>query len=272
MRKGVFRDLSILLLLAAFLLGGGYFLARKLWSSGLDLSYQVSYHQEEQLGNLLSELVLKQYSVVEGTAADTALQQIKDRLTHVLARSPYHYRFVILRSGEINAFTLPGGNIYVFSGLIKFADSPEELAAVLAHEIGHAEKRHVVSKMEKQLSLSVLLSTLSGGDPGTVTQILTQMLGSSFDREQETQADQYGLGLLEKAKISPRNLARFFERLNDKDLDYNESLELLMSHPHNNKRIEQVRRYKTASDFHPVPLNISWERVKKSLSITDAEN
>ncbi len=125
----------------------------------------------------------------------------------------------------------------MFSGLIEFTESPEELAAVLAHEIGHAEKRHVVSKLVKELSIAVILTGLSNGDPSLVAKILKEIIGSSFDREQENEADQFGLRLLERADISPKNLARFFERLKAKDLDYDASLELLMSHPTTDKRI-----------------------------------
>jgi predicted Zn-dependent protease len=265
MAKGVFKDLVILLLIAAVILVGGYFLARKIWNSDIDLSAKVSYEQEEKLGDLFRSLVQSEFKVIENTTADSALQVITNRLVKALDSTHYRYQFVILKNNQVNAFTIPGGNIYVFSGLMEFCETPEELAAVLSHEIGHVEKRHVVSKLVKELSLTVLLSTLSGGDPGAFAQVLKQLLGSNFDREQESEADQFGLQLLEKAKISPKMLAKFFQRLNDKDLDYDESLELVMSHPHNNKRIEQVRRYKTKNGFEPVPFDIDWERVRKSL-------
>lgn len=265
MGKGLLRDFLLLLVIGGSLLLGGYYLARKIWFSDLDLSYQVSYEQENKLGDVFNDLVLSEYSVMEGNAADTALHQITDRLIHAIDSSRYRYQFVILKSKQINAFTIPGGNIYVFSGLMELTETPEELAAVLAHEIGHAEKRHIISKLIKELSIAVLLSTSTGGDPALIAKILKEIVGNSFDREQESDADQYGLRLLEKAKISPKNLARFFERLNSKDLDYDENLEILMTHPHNNKRIEQARRYKTKNDFHPEAFPIDWEKVKKSL-------
>ena len=265
MRKGFLRDFIVLAVIGGSLLLGGYFLARKIWSSDLDLSYQVSYEQENKLGELFNELILSQYSVIEDNAADSALHQITDRLIHALDSSRYRYRFVILKSKQINAFTIPGGNIFVFSGLIELTQTPEELAAVLAHEIGHAEKRHIVSKLMQELSITVLLSGSTGGDPGLIAQILKEIVGNSFSREQESDADQFALSLLEKAKISPKNLPRFFEKLNSKDLDYDENLEILMTHPHNNKRIEQTRRYKTKNDFHPEAFQIDWEKVKQSL-------
>ena len=265
MNKGLLRDLFLLLIIGGLILIAGYFIARKIWYSDLDLSYKVSYEQENKLGEVFSDLVLKEYSVMENNAADTALHQITDRLVKALDSSRYRYQFVIIKSKQINAFTIPGGNIYVFSGLMELTESPEELAAVLSHEIGHAEKRHIVSKLIKELSITVLISGSTGGDPGLIAQALKQIVGNSFDREQEADADQFALGLLENAKISPKNLGRFFERLNSKDMDYDESLEILMTHPHNNKRIEQVRRYKTRNGFHPEPFNLDWKEVQKSL-------
>ncbi len=107
MGKSVLRDLGILLLIAAFLLLGGYYLARKIWYSDFDLSYKVSYQQEEKLGEGISRMILNQYAIVENNAADTALHQISERLLHALDSSHYRYQFVIIKSSQINAFTVP---------------------------------------------------------------------------------------------------------------------------------------------------------------------
>ncbi|HET9054973.1 MAG TPA: M48 family metallopeptidase, partial [Cyclobacteriaceae bacterium] len=145
------------------------------------------------------------------------------------------------------------------------ADNPEEVAAVLAHEIGHAEKRHVVTKLINEMSMTVIVSVLAGGDPSVITEVLKSVVGNTFNREQETEADKFALQLMEDAQIPPKALARFFERLNDKDLDYNEDLEILMTHPHNNKRIEQARKYKTRHNFKAVPFRFDWQKIQQSL-------
>jgi len=265
MRSSTLRDLIILLAIGAALFVGGYFIVKQIGKSDLDLSYEVSYEQEEKLGNLLKEMIWDQYKTVKDNAADSAIQVITDRLIKALDTTHYRYEFTIIKNDQINAFTIPGGNIYVFSELMKIAETPEEVAAVLAHEIGHAENRHVVTKLIQELSITAIVGVLSGGDPSVLTQILKEVIGNSFSRTQEEEADKFALKLLEKAGISPKSLARFFERLNEKDLDYDESLEILMTHPHNDKRIEQVRRYKTKNDFKPVPFDIDWKKVQESL-------
>jgi len=265
MNSSTLRDLVVLLLIGAALFAGGYFLVKELTKGDFEMSQQVSYSQEEKLGDFFKDLIWDEYPVIENNSADSAIQKIKQRLIEALDTTSYRYQFTIIKSDQINAFTIPGGNIYIFSGLLKAAESPEEVAAVLAHEMGHAEQRHVVSKLLKELSFSAILTILSGGDPSVLSQVLKDIVGNTFDRGQETEADQFALELLEKSNISPKALGRFFERLKEKDLDYDENLEILMTHPHHDKRIELVRKYKTKNDFKPVPLDVDWERVKKSL-------
>lgn len=265
MHSKTLRDTLVLLLIGAGLFVAGYYLVRKINQSDLDLSYQVSIEQEEKLGNLLKELVVDRYTLLEDNAADSAIQRIKDRLLASLDSTPYRYEIKVIRSNDINAFTIAGGNIYVFSGLLEAADSPEEVAAVLAHEIGHVEKRHVVTKLINEMSITAIVSILSGGDPSVVAEVLQSMVGNKFNRQQEMEADKFALRLLEDSNIPPKALARFFERLKDKDLDYNENLEILMTHPHSNKRIEQARTYKTRNNFKAEPFDIDWQRVQQSV-------
>jgi predicted Zn-dependent protease len=265
MRSSTLRDLVILLTIGAALFVGGYFAVKQIKKVKMDMSYNISVKQEEQLGDMFKDMIWNKYPTMKDNAADSALQQITSRLIHALDSTPYRYQFVIIESKEINAFTIPGGNIYMFSGLMELAETPEEVAAVLAHEIGHAEKRHVVSKLAKELSITVIVSILSGGDPSILTQVLKDLIGNSFDRDQEQEADAFALELLEKAGVPPKSLARFFERLNEKDLDYNKNLEILMTHPHNDKRIDQARRYRTRNEFKPIPFDMDWKKVQESI-------
>ena len=93
------------------------------------------------------------------------------------------------------------------------------------------------------------------------------VLSSNFDRSQEKEADQFALKLLEEAQISPTAIASFFRKLNRENLDYNEKMELLMTHPHNNSRIKSSLEYKTQEGFKPQLINIDWNLVKKALSL-----
>lgn len=97
----------------------------------------------------------------EDGRVDSAVKVLGNRLKEGLEQTEYHYDFVVFDSEMINAFTVPGGNILISTGLIGFCDSPEELASVMAHEMGHVEERHLISCLNKEQGIEILTS----GDP-----------------------------------------------------------------------------------------------------------
>jgi predicted Zn-dependent protease len=265
MRPSIARDLVILVVAGLALFAAGYAVVKYVDFSGADFGYDISIEQEEELGDLIEDGVWGKFPAVHSFKADSALEVITARLLGALDTTQYRYQFKIIDQEQVNAFTIPGGNIYVFSGLVTMSESPEEVAAVLAHEIGHAEKRHVLHKIVKEFSIAVVFSILSGGDPNLIVQIIQQVVGSSFDRKQEEEADRFALELLEKAKIDPRHLADFFSKLNEKEMSYNKNLEILMTHPHNDSRIDKVKEYRTARDFKEEKFELDWGSVKDAI-------
>jgi beta-barrel assembly-enhancing protease len=262
MKPSIARDLLILAGAGILLFLSGYIVVKKVDFSGPTFGYDFSVDQEEELGDLMKDGIWNQYPAVRSQKADSAIEVISRRLLNAIDSTPYRYQFRIIESDDVNAFTIPGGNIYMFSGLLTMSDSPEEVAAVLAHEIGHAEKRHVVNKIMKEFSIAVIVGILAGGDPGLIIQIIQQVVGSSFDREQEEEADRFALELLEKARIDPKHLGDFFTKLDEKGLSYSKNLEFLMTHPHNDSRIEKVRGYRTARDFQEEKIEMNWESIR----------
>jgi len=109
----------------------------------------------------------------------------------------------------VNAVALPGGKIVIFSELLKEAKSPEELAGVLGHEIGHVRHRDVVQALLRQAGLSVVLGGL-GGDAGGS---FNALLAATYSREAESHADRSAVAALAAAGISPLGTAGFFARL-----------------------------------------------------------
>jgi Zn-dependent protease with chaperone function len=115
----------------------------------------------------------------------------------------------------VNAVTLPGGRIVLFDGLIQAAASPEEVAGVVAHEIGHVRHRDVLESLLRQVGLSVLL----GGLDGHVGGYTNALLASAYSRGAEARADGYAINALAQAQISPLPTARFFKRLSAQEGD-----------------------------------------------------
>ncbi|MBB5984141.1 M48 family metallopeptidase [Sphingobium lignivorans] len=132
-------------------------------------------------------------------------------------------RIAIANIKMVNAVALPGGHIIIFRDLIEEAKSPDELAGVLAHEIGHVRNRDTMTALVRQLGLSVLLGGFNGQVGGTIN----GLLALSYGRDAEREADRYSIEALRAADISPLPTAAFFERMEKRS--GGESIERAMS-------------------------------------------
>lgn len=135
----------------------------------------------------------------------------------------------------VNAVTLPGGHVVLFSGLLRQASSPDEVAGVLAHELGHVENRDVLESLVRQLGLSVVL----GGLDGNVGGYTNALLSASYSRGAEARADGFAIDALTRAQISPRPTALFFQRLSKSEIKVKGAdalLGYLASHPMSSER------------------------------------
>lgn len=142
---------------------------------------------------------------------DAALQRLARRLDS--GATPI--KLGVANIGLVNAAALPGEQVLVFDGLVQQAETPEELAGVLAHEIGHVRERHVMTAILRQFGLSILVS----GADSTVGSQALGALSLDYSREAESEADAYARRRLSAADISPAGAARFFERAaGDEDL------------------------------------------------------
>lgn len=238
-----------------------------IWLLNDNNTHLLSYEKEIQLGEIIEEYVLKEreMDLLHNSSIDSVLWVITSSLKTQIPVSEYDYQIKIIESKTVNAYTIPGGKIFISKALISFCESPEQLAAVLAHEIAHVEKRHTVSIILKEFTVSLLFGIISGSDTVLLSELWKTTISSSFDRKQEKESDEYAMKLLEKAGISPRVIAVFFRKLNRENLNYNEKIEFLMSHPHNNARIKRSFEYKPSDDFKTLPFDLDWNKIKEGL-------
>ena len=229
-----------------------------------DRGFELGIEQEEQLGDKLYEILESSFEQVDDEIVLDAVEAVYDRLSAHMEPTEYEYKIHVVENGQVNAFAMPGGHIVVFDGLIEFAESPEELAAVLAHEMGHCEHRHVVKRMMKELGIA-LITVVMAGDPGLVHEAYETVLGGVFDRAQEREADDFSLELMERSGIRPTAMASFFRRVNRELGSLDERLEFLQTHPHNNSRIKAALEYKVHADFEEQPFEIEWDEVRTIL-------
>ncbi len=134
-----------------------------------------------------------------------------------------------------NAFVTPGGYIFVYTGLIKFLDSEDQLAGVLGHEIAHAAKRHSTKQLSKMFGLSVLADAALGNKT-TVSQIATALIGLSFSRAHETQADSMSVIYLCNTKYNAAGAAGFFKKVQGQGSPPT----WLSTHPNPSNRIQNI--------------------------------
>jgi predicted Zn-dependent protease len=198
----------------------------------------------------------------EAAPGQQAIDALAARLTDGLD-TPYRLKLRVLESKRVNAFAVPGGRIVVLSGLIDAATSADELAGVLAHEIGHVVHRHPAEGMLRQMSEGRLLSFATGNAAagGAITAVADAVVGASYSRAAEAEADATALDLLGRAQISPAGFAAFFERIIAKGDDGKGSI--LASHPADEARARRAReRAASLAGARPSMTPSEWQAVK----------
>ena len=208
---------------------------------------------ETSLGESLVEPAVRQLAMFD-TAVTTAWctarpgHGVLEALTRRLApaESAYRFRVHVVSLEMVNAFALPGGQIVLTRGFLRFVESPDEVAGVLAHEIGHVVRRHTTSAVIEALGLAFLFGVMLG-DPGTaaIGSAGEILVGLGFRREAEMEADASAIELLERAGMSTRGLADFFDRLDRKMGDMPEIPHMLSTHPPDESRRERFERNAT---------------------------
>ena len=131
------------------------------------------------------------------------------KLTQSLDPNAKELQVEVANIDMLNAIALPGGKVVLFQGLLDQAKSPDEVAGVLAHEIGHVRQRHVMQGMLRQMGLAVVLGGFDGNGGAT----LNNVLAVTYTRESEKEADDHSIKAMAKAAISPQGTSEFFERL-----------------------------------------------------------
>ena len=210
---------------------------------------------EQELGDNYMRLIRRDLDINSDPLIRTYINQLGFRL---VAANPdaedRQFYFFVVNDATVNAFAMPGGYIGINSGLIEQAESEDELAGVIAHEIAHVTQRHIARRIEQQqqLSLPSMLALLgsilimtqdpeAGAAAMTGIQAGATQIMINHTRANESEADRVGIATLANAGFNPTGMTRFFEKMLALSRYSGRRLAFLSTHPLNQRRITESR-------------------------------
>ncbi|MEM6845962.1 MAG: M48 family metalloprotease [Bacteroidota bacterium] len=227
-----------------------------------------SLDQEIQLGQQLDSSIMsnpEEYPVLDSVQCNDAYNYLENIFFGILDSEEVAYREqfpwqirIIQNDSTLNAFAAPGGYVYVYTGLIKYLDSEDDLAGVLGHEIAHADLRHSMRNIQRQYGINILLSLLLGDDANQLTQIAAQLAagaaGLSFSREFEREADAASVEYLSQTPYNCAGARSFFQKLTE-DGKTSGIPTFLSTHPNPSNRFENITQKANAIGCSTQPFN-----------------
>jgi predicted Zn-dependent protease len=203
-----------------------------------------SLAQDRELGAQVDSQLVAQLrdtilDTVQYAEAYSHLKRITDAILNsgkVENKDKLVWKMRIINQDVLNAFCTPGGYIYVYSGIIKYLDSEDDLAGVLGHEIAHADRRHSTKSMTRDYGISTLLSVVLGQDPNLLVQIANGLAGLKYSRCHESEADAYSVNYLSPTEYKCNGAASFFEKLGNAG----SPPEFLSTHPNPDNRVQAI--------------------------------
>jgi len=200
-----------------------------------------STEKEIRIGEKVSEQFEEHFKIYRGVEENERVQKILDRLVEVCDRNDVVYTVRIIDEDKLNAVALPGGPMFVFKGVIDKADNDDQLAGVIAHEIGHITARHGIKKL--QASYGYALATLAAAGTrnasfaqGVQTAYLAIML--EYSQQDELQADELGIKYMKKAGYQPEEMVKFLAKLKaEEDKEPLRPFSYGRTHPYIDERI-----------------------------------
>lgn len=224
---------------------------KELLYQGLDTNW------EKEIGEKVSLDVEKQFSIISDIELNEKLESIGEKIASVSDRRDLKYTFKIINNKEINAFTIFGGHIYVFKGALDKISSDDELASLLAHEIGHVAARHLAKQLQSSMGYSVLseislrLLYKDKAPSAEIKQAMDaayQVVALGYSRKDEIEADRLGVRYTKLAGYDPNGMIMLLNRIDEesKSLPLTsrliQNITIIRSHPQIPERIKAVKK------------------------------
>lgn len=208
-----------------------------------------SAKDQMKLGDQAAAQVLQKYKEVKDGRA-VQFRHLGERLVKALSskdRGPWNYRFHVIESKEVNAFALPGGQMFMFTGLLSRIHSDSELAAVTGHEMTHVRKEHwahaYAASQERSLGLGILLGLTHANNSFRMVAGLTEnVINLKYSRSEEDQADEGGFKNMVAAGYDPQGMLDLFHTLQQASNGDGGTPDFLRDHPLTSARIKKTQQ------------------------------
>lgn len=245
----------------------------------VDLAF--SEHDDVKMGKSIDRELKSQRNIV--VLKNDKIQKYVQYVTKEVLRSPhikrkdvYPYKVTILDDDNVvNAFCTPGGYIYIYTGLLKFLENEASLAAVIAHEIAHAEKRHARQRMLSQLGIQIIIAILLQDSSSQIGEIAAGLAGNltllANSRSDEIEADEWGFKYMETTPYYQAAMSYFFDKIKETQGEGNAFTNsinrMLSTHPLPDDRLKKnAQRIKKYDIAPPSPSNLFTRRYKKVIN------
>ena len=201
--------------------------------------------EEVALGRDLDQQVQNKLKILTDPIMQVRLNYIGTKVRATSDRGDLIYHFRIVKDNELNAFAIPGGYIYVNSGLMNTA-TDDELACVLSHEIGHVAARHSVKRLQAVLGYQIVMAIALGATGnqtiGQATDVIFSLVDLGYSRQDEFLADKLSVRYAKRSGFNPHGMVTFFEKLKKEAQKKgpNFNIVFLSSHPPIEQRIKNV--------------------------------
>jgi predicted Zn-dependent protease len=240
-----------------------------MWAAAVPAS--VSYQAERELGGQFALAVRRELQFVTDPDILVYVDQIGQSIVRQLEDSFFEYRFAVVRENSINAFAVPGGYVYVNTGLLTRARDDDEIAGVLGHEIAHVHAHHLARQQEatQLANYASLVGLLLGFvHPGLGAAAVAASAANQlkYSREFEQEADYLGARYMGNAGYDPRGMLDFFKKMSDEQrLTPDIAPRYLLSHPLTEERLNNLeavlKTYQWSAHERP-PQSVSLQRVQ----------
>lgn len=203
---------------------------------------------EIAIGKRIDEQVRAESTILPDSLWQSYVTEIGESIVAVSDRKDLQYHFAVIESDQINAFALPGGYIYFYTGLLRLMDDEAQLAAVMSHEISHVVARHGMKRMQKALIAELGYAVVFGNSGSSKVREAAVGIGLSlafagYSRSAEAEADRYGIGYMRLSGYNPRGAVAMFEHLAEAgSREPNAFEKLTAGHPATQARIASAKK------------------------------